>query len=138
MTSTYLTRKLIFTVLLTLTLASYANSQTYWAENRPAAGGAHGIPTRLFPTDNWWNLNISQAPLDGGSANYITGLGGVSPWYDFGNVYGLPYTTVSGNYPKVFFQGGTYWSESDHVGYPIPIPALTQPGWDRGSKWNDQ
>src|SRR5882672_10276147 len=100
MTSTSLTRKMLFSFLLTLTLAGYANSQTYWAKNRPAAGGAHSIPTRLFPTDNWWNLKISQAPVDTRSASYITGLNGVGPSYDWGNNYGLPYTTVSGNYPK--------------------------------------
>jgi hypothetical protein len=129
MTSTSFTRKIFFSLLLTLSLAGYAISQTYWAENRPPAGTAHSLPTRLFPTDNWWNLQVSQAPLAASSASYISGLAGVVPSYDWGHVYGLPYTTVSGNYPKVNFQGGTYWDESDHIGYPIPIPALTQPGW---------
>jgi hypothetical protein len=49
--------------------------------------------------------------------------------YDWGNNYGLPYATVSGNYPTVRFAGGSYWGESDNVDYPIPIPALTQSGW---------
>jgi hypothetical protein len=49
--------------------------------------------------------------------------------YDWGNNYGLPYTTVSGNHPKVRFAGGSYWNESDNVEYPIPTQALTQPGW---------
>src|SRR5206468_2579663 len=78
-----------------------------WAKNRPAAGGAHSIPTRLFPTDNWWNLKISQAPVDTRSASYITGLNGVGPSYDWGNNYGLPYTTTpsSGGSMKLFDSG---------------------------------
>lgn len=134
MTSTYLTRRMVFTLLLTLTLAGYANGQTPWAENRPAAGTAHSLPTRLFPTNNWWNLNISQAPVDAKSADYVRDISGgtgeqVKPRHDWGNTYGLPYVTVSGNYPKGTIQHMAYWDESDHVGYPIPTPALTQPGW---------
>jgi hypothetical protein len=64
------TRKMLFGLLLTLTLAGYANSQTVWTENLPPAGSAHSMPTRLFPTDNWWNLKISQAPLNTKSASY--------------------------------------------------------------------
>jgi len=134
MTSTSLTPKILFTLFLTLTVAGYVNGQTPWAENRPAAGTAHSLPPRLFPTDNWWNLNISQAPVDAKSADYVRDISGgtaeqVKPWYDWGNTYGLPYVTVSGNYPKVTIQHMAYWDESDHVGYPIPTPALTQPGW---------
>ena len=32
----------------------------YWAATRPPAGTPHGLPARLFPADNWWNLNISS------------------------------------------------------------------------------
>ena len=56
---------MLFSLFLSLTLAGYANSQTPWAENRPAAGGALSMPTGLFPVDNWWNLPVSQAPLEG-------------------------------------------------------------------------
>ena len=28
-------------------------------------------PLPLFPRDNWWNLDISTAPVDPNSANYI-------------------------------------------------------------------
>ena len=32
-------------------------------------------PLPLFPSDNWWNLDISQAPLDPNSANFINFIG---------------------------------------------------------------
>jgi hypothetical protein len=87
------------------------------------------LPKQLFPADNWWNLNISAVPVDPKSATYIAALAPVRLTYDWGNNYGIPYVTVSGDYPKVRFQGGYYWKQSDDVEYPVPIPALTEPGW---------
>jgi len=101
----------------------------YWAELRPAAGTPRSLPARLFPADNWWNLNVSRAPVDPRSATYVSALASVRLSYDWGNNYGFPFITVSGNYPKIRFQGGYYWNESDDVGYPVPLPALTEPGW---------
>lgn len=121
--------KIKWLLFLLLNGVFVGTASAYWAENRPAAGTAHSLPVRLFPTDNWWNLNISAAPVDPGSAAYIADLAAAHLSYDWGNNYGLPYTTVSGDYPKVSFQGCNYWSESDHISYPIPIPALTEPGW---------
>jgi hypothetical protein len=34
-------------------------------------GGALPGPLPLFPADNWWNLDISIAPVDPNSAAYI-------------------------------------------------------------------
>jgi hypothetical protein len=67
--------------------------------------------------------------VDPKSGEFIEALAKVRPWYDWGNNYGLPYSTVSGNHPKVRFAGGSYWKESDDVGYPIPQKAMTEPGW---------
>ena len=107
-----------------------AASQDSWAENRPRAGTSRSLPARLFPADNWWNLRISDAPLDPKSAHYIAGLATVHLSYDWGNNYGSPFTTVSGNHPKVRFSSAAYWNETDHdIGYPIPAAALTEPGW---------
>ena len=38
-------------------------------------GGAFPGPLPLFPRDNWWNLDISTAPVDPASASYITFVG---------------------------------------------------------------
>ena len=104
-------------------------SPVYWAENRPPAGTDRSLPTRLFPADNWWNLSISAAPVDAKSPTYIAALAAARLTYDWGNNYGIPYVTVSGDYPKIRFQGGYYWKGSDDVEYPVPIPALTELGW---------
>jgi len=109
----------------------------YWTENRPPAGTPRSLPKRLFPADNWWNLNVSQAPVDPKSPDFIKSInlgGNATLRYDWGNNYGLPYVTVSGNYPKVKFQSCSYWNETDQIAYPIPIPALTEPGWTEDLK----
>ncbi len=75
-------------------------SQEYWAESRPPAGTPRSLPKQLFPADNWWNLNISAVPVDPKSATYIAALAPVRLTYDWGNNYGIPYITVSGDYPS--------------------------------------
>jgi hypothetical protein len=57
MINTSLRQKILFTLLLSLSLAGNANSQTSWAERRPPAGTEHSLPARLFPAQNWWKLN---------------------------------------------------------------------------------
>ena len=109
-------------------------------------GGALPPPLPLFPADNWWNLDISAAPVDPGSAAFINFIGGTKGMHpDFGGdvspgsvqVYGFPYAVVDGTLTKlpVQFQ---YADESDGVDhttgasvpfYPIPPEAITQPHW---------
>ena len=106
-------------------------------------------PLPLFPRTNWWNLDISSAPVDGGSTNFINYIGatrGLHP--DFGgdvsqgsiDIYGFPYVIVDSGEVKqtVTFQ---YSRESDGVDhntnqsypfYPIPEAAKTQPHWIEG------
>ena len=88
-----------------------------------------------FPADNWWNLDVSNAPVDPNSAAYIAFIGstrGLHP--DFGGPYGMPYIVTGDATPKVAVQFG-YSSESDGVDhttnlsfpfYPIPAQAITQ------------
>ena len=117
----------------------------------PVEGATPPAPLPLFPSDNWWNADISAAPVDGGSASYIAFInnGGTRRLHpDFGgeaspgsvNVYGMPYAIVNGSQPKqaVTFD---YWDESDGVDmatgqgipfYPIPSQAATQQHWVEG------
>jgi hypothetical protein len=112
-------------------------------------GGALPGPLPLFPPGNWWNLDISAAPVDPASAGYLAFVGvsrGLHP--DFGGdvtpgsaqVYGFPYAVVDGSLAKraVQFQ---YADESDGVNhatgvsvpfYPIPDEAATQSHWIEG------
>lgn len=115
-------------------------------------GGALPQPQPLFPADNWWNLDISNWPVDQNSSSYINFInnGGTRRLHpDFGGnsgggfgIYGMPYGVVSNvnsaDLKPVQFQ---YWNESDGVDlktgasfpfYPIPNEAIAQPYWVEG------
>jgi hypothetical protein len=104
----------------------------------------------LFPPDNWWNTDISAAPLDlVNGAIYINFMGatrGLHP--DFGGdvnpndpnstaIYGMAYASVPGTQPlvPVTFEFGP---QSDAgapgrpPGYPIPVAAETEGKWIQG------
>lgn len=109
-------------------------------------GGTLPGPLPLFPPDNWWNTDITSAPLDANSAAFVSFIGtfrGMHP--DFGGdsgdpsapIYGFPYVTVPGSQPLVNVTFD-YDDESDHAapgrppGYPIPEEAKTQQRWIEG------
>jgi hypothetical protein len=118
------------------------------AAGSSSEGGAIPGPLPLFPADNWWNADISGAPLDGASAAYISFInnGGARQMHpDFGGdvssgsvqVYGFPYIIVDSAVPlrAVHFD---FADESDGVNhttgasipfYPIPDEAITQAHW---------
>lgn len=95
----------------------------------------------VFPADNWWNQDISGAPVDPASSAYINWIGFSDTLHpDFGPPpYGLPYFTVGRNQPKVTIGSFSYASESDagvpgeEPGYPIPDEARTMPNYIEGS-----
>jgi hypothetical protein len=81
----------------------------------------------LFPGDNWWNLDISNAPIDSGSAAYIGFIGSTRRLHpDFGPPpYGIPYIGVGRDQARLPITFVNYGSESDkgfgsETGYPIP------------------
>ncbi len=90
-------------------------------------------PVYLRP-DNWWNLDITNAPVDPSSQQMIaflteqeSGIGAGVPHADFSPRFGIPYITVPGTQPKVEVEFTAYPEESDHVGYPIPEEAKYNP-----------
>src|SRR5687768_14088629 len=94
---------------------------------------------RLFPDDHWWNLDISNAPVDPQSSAYIDFIGRTrSSHPDFGPPpYGIPYVGVGGNQPRVPITFTAYGGESDggfggEAGYPVPPEAATQPNYIEG------
>jgi len=129
--------------ILVLCVAAFAGA--------PVQGGP--LPSPLYPPDNWWNLDISAAPLDPGSAGFIGFINSGGTKYlhpDFGGdaapgsveCYGFPYIVVDASQPKrtVTF---SYGGESDGVDhatgqsypfYPIPEEAITQPHWIEGGQ----
>ena len=89
---------------------------------------------QLFPSDNWWNQDISSAPVDPQSNAYLDFIGRSRTAHpDFGPApYGFPYLSVSGSQPRVAPTFLAYASESDTginglSGYPIPEMAKTTP-----------
>ena len=79
-----------------------------------------------------WNQDISQAPLDPNSANYIayiTSHGGDALHPDFGSPrqYGFPYS-VSARAKKIKVRFTAYGDESDHGVYRVPANALVEGG----------
>jgi hypothetical protein len=117
----------------------------------PVEGAVPPSPLPVLPPDNGWNLDISAAPVDPGSAGYIAFINNSSTRHlhpDFGgeaspgsvDIYGMPYAIVDGSQAKqaVSFQ---YWNESDGVDYatgqglpfyPIPAQAIAQSHWVEG------
>lgn len=119
---------------------------------QPARGvekaGALPAPLPLFPADNWWNVDISGAPVDPRSAAFVQFIGPTRRLHpDFGHesgaelpdavIWGMPYIVVSGDEPlePVTFE---YADESDvgapgrPPGYPIPVEARTESRWIEG------
>jgi hypothetical protein len=93
----------------------------------------------LFPFDNWWNQDISRAPLDGQSNAFIAYIGATRTLHpDFGPPpYGIPYIAVGGSQTRMPVTFVDYGSESDagfrgENGYPIPTEARTQPNYIEG------
>lgn len=89
----------------------------------------------IFPKDNPWNQDISNAPLDPDSDIYINSLGrngnmhaAFGTWWD-GAPNGQPYVVVSKNQPKVPVKF-EYVRDSDPGPYPIPPDAPIQGGPD--------
>jgi hypothetical protein len=105
----------------------------------------------LFPADNWWNADVSAAPVDARSAAFIAFVnnGGTRRLHpDFGGnaspgsveIYGFPYVVVDAAQPLETVQF-YYGDESDGVDhatglsypfYPIPDEAATQAHWIEG------
>ncbi len=135
--------------LIALIAALAALAMPLAAAAQASVGGALPQPLPLFPPDNWWNVDISGAPVDAAhTAGYIGWIGatrGLHP--DFGgdvnagdasNIYGFPYISVPGTQalvPVTFVQSP---DQSDDgapghpAGYPIPPAAETLPGWIEG------
>ena len=101
---------------------------------------------QVFPRTNWWNQDISAAPVDPGSPqliDWISGRSAANPTAirrlhpDFGPPpYGIPYVVVAGDQPRVPVTFG-YAGESDTgipglPGYPIPIEARTTANYIEG------
>ena len=109
--------------VLALGLTTCVNALAQCPPSVPVEGAPP--PSPVFPADNWWNVDISTAPVDPASSSFIAFInnGGTRKLHpDFGgeaspgsvDIYGMPYAIVDGTQPKqaVTFD---YWDESDGV-----------------------
>jgi hypothetical protein len=133
-------RRAFFALLLTVILLATARAAAPPVLLEPLAG------RQVFPATNWWNVDVSAAPVDARSVQFIDWISGRSATNttavrrlhpDFGPPpYGIPYVVVAGDQPRVpvTFQ---YASESDTgfgglPGYPVPDEARTQANYIEG------
>jgi len=145
--------------MLLMVIASPAvrTAESAVADTGPVANGALPGPFPLFPPTNWWNLDVSGAPVDSNSAAFIAFInnGGTRRLHpDFGGdvspgsvqIYGMPYIVVDGTQPKKAVQF-YYSTESDGVDhatntsfpfYPVPDQAITQTHWIEGGEPGNQ
>jgi hypothetical protein len=145
----------MFLILAAVSLFTLATS----AQNLPCNVMSTGIEASLngyvlFPSDNLWNQDISQAQVDPNSDEIINFIGGSVPLHpDFGSglydgqTIGIPYDIVPGTAAGVTIHFTAYGSESDPGPMPIPpnapIEGAPNPGnddrhvlvLDQGSCW---
>jgi hypothetical protein len=128
--------------LLSLLVATVASS------GPPVRGGPVPAPLPILPPDSWWNVDVSQAPLEPSFTRFDFFGRNAAMHPDFGgdaepppgtDIYGMPYVVVDGDQPleQVDFSQG-YEDQSDAgapgrpPGYPIPVEARTQGKWIEG------
>ena len=103
---------------------------------------------QVFPPDNWWNVDVHQAPVDSASQAFIDWISNRTPSNpnatralhpDFGPPpYGIPYVGVGANQTLLPVTFTPYGAQSDvgapgrPPGYPIPDQAKTQPNFIEG------
>jgi hypothetical protein len=143
-------------VLVALAGCSSGSGPT--SPNRPApptGGGSSDVvldedfsARQVFPANNWWNLDVTTAPLDSSSQEIIDWISNRTPANptarrqlhpDFGPPpYGMPYIGVSGSQPLESMTFTLYGSQSDPgapgspPGDPVPTEARTQANWIEG------
>jgi hypothetical protein len=103
------------------------------AAQMPAAGPPGSLGCPVFPSDNPWNQDVSQAPVDPNSDAYVASIGAsghVHPDTGSNPDYGIPYAVVGPDQPRVPITFTAYGDQSDPGPYPIPPNAPVEAGSD--------
>ncbi len=101
----------------------------------PAGPREYGCP--LFPASDSLNRDISHAPVDPRSAQYIASIGLSGHLHpDFGTnpSYGIPYTVVGPKQPRVPIAFSEFGEESEPGPYPIPPNAPVEGAGEEGDR----
>src|SRR5271157_4845075 len=114
----------------------------------PACSGlASLLGNQLYPSNNAWNQNITNAPVAANSATIIARIGGATHVHpDWGDdnpangssaLYGIPFNVVHGNTTtKINVIIDNYPGESDIVPVPIPPDAVIEGDYQNGPNPN--
>jgi hypothetical protein len=131
-------RKALYVRLMAGSSVALALCSAAFSQTGTCGGMSLGQLTSLngfvpFPSNNLWNTDISAAPVDTNSANYINFIGSTVTLHpDFGagtfhsQTIGIPYQVVAGTQAKVKVTIGAFASESDPGPEPIPSNALIE------------
>jgi hypothetical protein len=117
--------------LLVATLVPSSRAAT--RAHRAASPSEFGCP--ILPPEDPLNQEIADAPVNPNSANYVASIGLTAHLHpDFGTnqSYGIPYTVVGPDQPKVPIKFTKYRSESDPGPYPVPANAPIEGGGKNG------
>jgi hypothetical protein len=110
-----------------------ADARTPDRARRAAAPAEFGCP--ILPPKDPLNQEIANAPVNPNSANYVASIGLTAHLHpDFGTnpSYGIPYTVVGPDQPKVPIKFTAYGSESNPGPYPVPPHAPIEGGGKNG------
>src|SRR5215472_14807067 len=131
-------RRSLYIRLMVSAFFALASCCTAFSQSGTCQGMTVGQLTSLngfvpFPTSSLWNTDISTAPVDPNSGNYINFIGPTVTLHpDFGagtfhnQTIGIPYQVVAGSQAKVTVTLGAFGSESDPGPEPIPSNALIE------------
>jgi hypothetical protein len=120
------------TAVLGSVLSSSSDARTTQVR-RATATLEYGCP--ILPSEDLLNQEIADAPVNPSSASYIASIGLSAHLHpDFGTnpSYGIPYTAVGPEQPKVPIKFTKYRSESDPGPYPVPANAPIEGGGKNG------
>jgi hypothetical protein len=125
-------------VLVALAIAVAASSAAQArSPTRPRTTGPHEYSCPIFPASNPLNQEIAHAPVAPNSAAYIASIGLAGHLHpDFGTnpSYGIPYTVVGPDQPKVPVKFTEYGEESNPGPYPIPANAPVEGAGEAGDR----
>jgi hypothetical protein len=97
----------------------------------------HEAGCPVFPANNPLNREVEHAPVDPNSAAYVASIGlGAHLHPDFGTNpgYGIPYTVVGANQPRVPIAFSEFGEESEPGPYPIPPSAPVEGAGEEGDR----
>jgi hypothetical protein len=101
------------------------------------AAGPHEYSCPILPASNPINQDISHAPVDPNSAQYIAAIGASGHLHaDFGSnpSYGIPYTVVGPHQPLVPISFSEFGEESNPGPYPVPPGAPVEGAGEEGDR----